>query len=104
MTVDPLPLRGRQDELAVIEDRLREVSAGIGGAIVIDGSAGAGKTKLVDASMQLAHNLGFRVGLGALEPYKAGPTERSNTVIEEVGSRQARKSGRKGRKGPSGLV
>jgi DNA-binding MarR family transcriptional regulator len=30
--------------------------------------------------------------------------ERSNKVIEEVGSRQARKSGRKGRKGPSELV
>jgi DNA-binding MarR family transcriptional regulator len=30
--------------------------------------------------------------------------ERSNKVIEEVGSRHAHKSGRKGRKGPSGVV
>jgi len=42
---------------------------------VIEGSAGAGKTKLVHASMELANDLGFRVGLGAVEPYAAGPTE-----------------------------
>ena len=75
MTVESLPLRGRQDELAVIEDRLREVSAGTGGAIVVEGSAGVGKTKLIDASMQLARGLGFRVGRGVLEPYRTGPTE-----------------------------
>jgi DNA-binding CsgD family transcriptional regulator/tetratricopeptide (TPR) repeat protein len=75
MAAGPLPLRGRQAELGVIERRLREVSAGTGGAIVIEGSAGVGKTKLVDASMTLATDLGFRVGRGALEPYRAGPTE-----------------------------
>jgi DNA-binding CsgD family transcriptional regulator len=75
MTQESRPLRGRQEELAVIEHRLREVSAGTGGAIVIEGSAGSGKTKLVNASMQLARDLGFRVGRGVLEPYRAGPTE-----------------------------
>jgi DNA-binding CsgD family transcriptional regulator/tetratricopeptide (TPR) repeat protein len=75
MTQEPLPLRGRQEELAVIEHRLQEVSAGTGGAIVIEGSAGAGKTKLLDTSTQLAGHLGFRVGRGVLEPYRAGPTE-----------------------------
>ena len=75
MTQDSLPLRGREAELAVIERRLHEVRAGTGGAIVIEGSAGAGKTKLVDASIELASDLGFRVGRGAAEPYVAGPTE-----------------------------
>ncbi len=75
MTQDSLPLRGREAELAVIERRLHEVSAGTGGAVVIEGSAGAGKTKLVDASMELASDLGFRVGRGTVEPYVAGPTE-----------------------------
>ena len=42
---------------------------------MIEGSAGAGKTKLVDASTELATGLGFRVGRGAVEPYVAGPTE-----------------------------
>jgi hypothetical protein len=41
MTVESLPLRGRQDELAVIEDRLREVSAGTGGVIVIEAVRGS---------------------------------------------------------------
>jgi DNA-binding CsgD family transcriptional regulator/tetratricopeptide (TPR) repeat protein len=75
MTKGSLPLRGREEELALIERRLREVSAGTGRAIVIDGSAGVGKTKLVDASMQLATDLGFRVGRGAVEPNTTGPTE-----------------------------
>lgn len=70
-----LPLRGRQGELAVIERRLRDVRAGTSGAIVIEGSAGVGKTKLIDASMELAVDLGFCVGRGALEPHRAGPTE-----------------------------
>ena len=75
MTQDSLPLRGREAELAVIERRLHEVSAGTGGFIVLEGSAGAGKTKLVDTSMELASDLGFCVGRGAVEPYAAGPTE-----------------------------
>ena len=75
MTQQSLPVRGREAELVVIERRLREVRAGTEGAIVIEGSAGAGKTKLVDASMELATGLGFRVGRGAVEPYVAGPTE-----------------------------
>jgi DNA-binding CsgD family transcriptional regulator len=70
-----LPLRGREEELAVIERRLRQVGAGTGGAVVVEGSAGVGKTKLVEASMAQAKDLGFRVGRGALEPYRAGPTE-----------------------------
>ena len=73
MTQDSLPLRGREAELAVIERRLQKVSAGTGGAIVIEGSAGAGKTKLVDASMELASDLGFCVGRGSVDA--AGPTE-----------------------------
>src|ERR1700744_3810284 len=52
MTSESLPIRGRQEQLAVIEHRLREVGNGTGGAIVIEGSAGAGKNKLGDASMQ----------------------------------------------------
>ena len=51
------------------------MSAGTGGAIVVEGSAGVGKTKLIDASMQLATDLGFRAGRGVLEPYRTGPTE-----------------------------
>jgi DNA-binding CsgD family transcriptional regulator len=75
MTQDSLPLRGRQAEMAVIERRLHKVRAGTGGFVVLEGSAGAGKTKLVDASMELASDLGFCVGRGAVEPYAAGPTE-----------------------------
>jgi hypothetical protein len=85
--MDPgsLPLRGRQGELGVIEDRLREVSAEAGGAIVFEGSAGAGKTKLVDASMELARGLGFRVGRGALKPYREVPPSSNQSPSDSHG-------------------
>ena len=40
MNTKSLPFRDRQNELAGIEERHREVSAGTGGAIVLEGSAG----------------------------------------------------------------
>jgi len=75
VTSSALPLRGREQELSVIEGWLRQVSAGAGGAAVIEGSAGVGKTKLLDASMDLANGLGFQTGRGTVEPYTAGPTQ-----------------------------
>jgi hypothetical protein len=41
------PLRGRERELAVIRRRRREVRAGTGSVVVVEGSAGLGKTRLL---------------------------------------------------------
>jgi DNA-binding CsgD family transcriptional regulator len=62
------PLRGRGDELAAIAARLDEVRSGIGSVIIIEGRAGFGKTRLLDACASMAAERSFRVGRGATEP------------------------------------
>jgi DNA-binding CsgD family transcriptional regulator len=62
------PLRGREQELAVIGRRLSQVRAGTGCVIVVEGSAGLGKTRLLDECVSMAAELSFRVGRGAAEP------------------------------------
>ncbi|HTA15889.1 MAG TPA: AAA family ATPase, partial [Solirubrobacteraceae bacterium] len=63
-----LPLRGREQELAVIRRRLSQVRAGTGCVVVVEGSAGLGKTRLLDECASMAGQLSFRVGRGAAEP------------------------------------
>ncbi len=63
-----LPLRGREQELAVIRLALRQVRAGTGCVVVVEGSAGLGKTRLLDECVSVAGELSFRVGRGAAEP------------------------------------
>src|SRR5580693_10606324 len=62
------PLRGRERELAVIRRRLSQVRAGTGSVVVVEGSAGLGKTRLLDECVSMAVELSFRVGRGAAEP------------------------------------
>ena len=62
------PLRGRERELAVIRRRLSQVRAGTGCVIVVEGSAGLGKTRLLDECVSVAQELSFRVGRGVADP------------------------------------
>jgi DNA-binding CsgD family transcriptional regulator len=62
------PLRGREQELAVIHRRLSQARAGTGCVVVLEGSAGLGKTRLLDECVSMAGRLSFRVGRGAAEP------------------------------------
>jgi DNA-binding CsgD family transcriptional regulator len=68
------PLRGRDVELGAIRRRLTEVSEGIGSVIVIEGSSGLGKTRLLQEAASTAAGLNFRVGRGAAEAHE-GPME-----------------------------
>src|SRR6202021_3349468 len=65
------PLRGRERELAVIRRRLSQVRAATGCVVVLEGSAGLGKTRLLDECVTIAGELSFRVGRGAAEPERA---------------------------------
>jgi DNA-binding CsgD family transcriptional regulator len=62
------PLRGRERELGVIRRKLSQVRAGTGGVIVVEGSAGLGKTRLLDECVSMAAELSFLVGRGTAEP------------------------------------
>jgi len=61
-------LRGREKELAVVRRSLSQVQAGTGCEVVVEGSAGLGKTRLLDECVSMAGELSFRVGRGAAEP------------------------------------
>jgi len=65
-----LPLRGRGDELAAIGARLDEVRSGVGSVIIVEGRAGLGKTRLLDACASMAAERSFRVGRGVTEPHR----------------------------------
>ncbi len=65
-----LPLRGRGDELAAIGGRLDEVRSGVGSVIIVEGRAGLGKTRLLDACASMAAERSFRVGRGVTEPHR----------------------------------
>jgi DNA-binding CsgD family transcriptional regulator len=62
------PLRGREEEIATIRRFLNRVRNGTGGAIVIEGSPGLGKTRILEECTALAAGMSFRVGLGSAEP------------------------------------
>jgi DNA-binding CsgD family transcriptional regulator len=66
------PLRGRGEELAAIGARLDEVRSGVGSVIIVEGRAGLGKTRLLDACGSMAAERSFRVGRGVAEPHRRG--------------------------------
>ena len=57
-------LRGRDDLLAAIRDRLEQAVAGRSSILLIEGGAGFGKTRALGAAAELAEQHGVRVGYG----------------------------------------
>src|SRR3984957_20162149 len=62
------PLRGRSQEVDVIRRRLEETCTGTGSVILIEGSPGLGKTRLVEECAGVARGMSFQVGRGTTEP------------------------------------
>src|SRR5271155_5607684 len=60
----PSPIRGREREVSVLEAQLAVLSEGHGSITVLEGSPGAGKTRLVAEATNIAGRLGVRVGAG----------------------------------------
>lgn len=58
------PLVGRHDELAVLLSALESARAGAGRLVVVTGPAGIGKTRLAEAAIDAAHEVGLRVARG----------------------------------------
>src|SRR5580692_2651247 len=64
------PMRGRAVEVAAIGARLDEVRSGVGSVIIVEGRAGLGKTRLLDACASMAAERSFRVGRGVAERHR----------------------------------
>ncbi|MEU9858465.1 AAA family ATPase [Streptomyces sp. NPDC047974] len=70
----PTPLRGRDAELAFIEERLDALDRGAGGIVRVEGTAGIGRSRLLAEAAAVARRRGTRVFEGAADPdEKFGP-------------------------------
>ena len=65
------PMIGRGDELAVMAERLRALREGIGGAIVIEGEPGIGKSRLVEELTEEASRLDVQPVIGSAAAIEA---------------------------------
>ncbi len=63
-----LPLRGRDRPLETIRRLLHGVREGVGAVILVEGRAGAGKSRLLQACISMAGDMSFRTGFGVAEP------------------------------------
>jgi DNA-binding CsgD family transcriptional regulator/tetratricopeptide (TPR) repeat protein len=68
----PLPLVGRQAELAMLSERLDAVRAGSGSTTLIAGVGGVGKSRLVSALSERATQQGWMVTVGRAYPVETG--------------------------------
>ena len=64
----PLMIRGRDPELAVLEESLQRLRAGVGAVVLIEGAAGMGKSRLLSEGVKMARRLSVPVGIGGAEP------------------------------------
>ncbi|WP_328606953.1 AAA family ATPase [Amycolatopsis sp. NBC_00345] len=64
-------LHGREPELTVLREALGSLRSGAGVVVVIEGSPGIGKSRLLAEAMRLAGGLPARVGLGEADPSEA---------------------------------
>ena len=68
----PLPLVGRQGELATLSARLDALRTGTGGTTLIVGAGGVGKSRLVAAVSERAAQRGWTVATGRAYPVETG--------------------------------
>src|ERR1700747_1466487 len=64
------PIRGRTDELEVISTLVTAVAEGHGGVLIIEGSPGIGKSRLLTEGMALADKAGVRTLFGEAFEYQ----------------------------------
>ena len=67
-TLAPVPgIRGREAETAVLSEALDRVASGRRAVVLIEGEAGIGKTRLLDAALEDARGRGMQVAAGRAE-------------------------------------
>ncbi len=70
MQSSKLPLRGREPELAALLTMIDSADAGRGGAVVVGGEPGIGKSRLVAEAAGVARQRGHRVMAGAVTEFE----------------------------------
>ncbi|MEU8217264.1 AAA family ATPase [Micromonospora taraxaci] len=68
----PQPLRGRDAERDAIRHRIRQLPAGVGGVVVVEGAPGSGKSSLLTEAAVGAREQGLRVFRGSGQAISLG--------------------------------
>jgi serine/threonine-protein kinase len=76
----PLPLMGREEDLAWLEDRRQQVTSGVVGARIV-AEAGGGKTRLLNEFVRLAEAGGDRVVVVGPDPFWC---EAANSALRDA--------------------
>ena len=84
-SLPPDRLVGRQHELAVAQQLVRDVAGGAGATLLIEGEAGIGKTRLVRSLVDEAHQRGATVFRGDAHPFER--TRPFGAVAQALGLR-----------------
>nr|MDT0662554.1 LuxR C-terminal-related transcriptional regulator [Micromonospora sp. DSM 115978] len=83
--VFPRPLVGRADVLLDLHRALIETASGAGGCIVVQGTAGMGKSRLLDAAVVEARALGMAVAVGrATALDRAAPLSTMRSLLQNA--------------------
>ncbi|HTF52581.1 MAG TPA: AAA family ATPase, partial [Pseudonocardia sp.] len=64
-------LHGRDRELAVLREALSSLRVGAGVVVVVEGTPGIGKSRLLAEAMRMADRMSVRAGLGETDPSEA---------------------------------
>src|SRR5882757_117650 len=64
-------LHGRDGELAVLREALSSLRVGAGVVVVVEGTPGIGKSRLLAEAMRMADRMSVRAGLGETDPSEA---------------------------------
>jgi DNA-binding CsgD family transcriptional regulator len=64
----PLALRGRDTELASLQEHLTRLQRGTGTCWLIEGGPGLGKSRLLQQALSAAHSAGVAAGCGVADP------------------------------------
>jgi hypothetical protein len=78
------PMIGRDQEMAVLKERLEEAAAGRGGLVLIGGEPGAGKTRLGEEALALGHARGMLPLAGHAYEEHGAPFVTSTEILEQL--------------------
>ncbi len=80
-----LPFVGRRQERAALLEAIHATERGYGGAVLIEGDAGVGKSRLAEEGIAEARWRGFQVGVGKADPMsKPAPYQLLRSALEPL--------------------
>lgn len=62
------PIRGRDEELAVVDEMIDKLLDGVSSIVLVEGGAGMGKSRLLGEAVEIARGRSIKVGVAVADP------------------------------------